>query len=178
MKRVHVETHIHTKMEEEVNFTICDSLWIELEDIRLTTIKCFWNNIFPRCYRIRYNLASNFNGHVGQHHDGYSGVHGGYGYGTRNEEGSRLLEFCDAIDLTICNTNFRKPASHLITYQSGENRSQIDYILTRTRDRQIVTNTKSFPGEECTTQHRLVTSDFRVRARQTHRNKTIWRRKV
>ena len=66
----------------------------------------------------------------------------------------------------------------MITYQSGENTSQIDYILTRTRDRQMVMNTKSFPGEECTTQHRLVTSDLRVRARRTQRHRTIWRRKV
>ena len=56
--------------------------------------------------------------------------------------------------------------------------SQIDYILTRKRDRQMVINTKSFPGEECTTQHRLVTSDIRVRARRTQRRKTIWRRRV
>ena len=27
------------------------------------------------------------NGHVGQHQVGYTGVHGGYGHGTRNEEG-------------------------------------------------------------------------------------------
>ena len=33
------------------------------------------------------NKARAFNGHVGQYHDGYSGVHGGYGHGTRNEEG-------------------------------------------------------------------------------------------
>ena len=112
-------------------------------------------------------MAGDFNGHVGQHHDGYSGVHGGHGYGTRNEEGSRLLEFCDATDLTICNTHFKKPASHLINYQSGENTSQIDYILTRTRDRQMEMNTKYFPGEECTTQHRLVTSDLGVKGRQT-----------
>ena len=42
----------------------------------------------------------------------------------------------------------------------------------------MVMNTKSFAGEECTTQHRLVTSDLRVRARRTQRHKTIWRRKV
>ena len=60
-------------------------------------------------------MAGDFNGHVGQHHDGHKEVHGGHGYGTRNEEGSRLLECCDANDLTICNTNFKKPTSHLIT---------------------------------------------------------------
>ncbi len=122
--------------------------------------------------------AGDFNGHVGQRHDGYYGVHGGYGYGVRNEEGTRLLEFCDANDLTICNTNFQKRDSHLITYQSGEHATQVGYILTRRRDRHLVVNTKSFPGEECTTQHKLVTSDMKIKARRTQKGKTIWRRKI
>ena len=110
-------------------------------------------------------MDGDFNGYVGQYHDGFHGVHGGYCYGSRNEEGSRLLVFCDANDLTICNTNFKKPSSHLITYQSGEHTSQIDYILTRMQDRGMIMNAKAFPGEECITQHRLVISDFRLRAR-------------
>ena len=33
------------------------------------------------------------NGHVGRDADGYGGVHGGMGFGTRNAEGERILEF-------------------------------------------------------------------------------------
>ncbi|CAI9734946.1 Hypothetical predicted protein [Octopus vulgaris] len=52
-------------------------------------------------------VVGDFKGHVGQHPHG---VHGGYGFGCRNEDGTTLLESCDANDLMICHINFRKPA--------------------------------------------------------------------
>ena len=122
-------------------------------------------------------VGGDFNGHVGSLPGIFSGVHGGYGYGTRNEEGVRLLEFCDASNLLICNTNFRKPVGHLITYQSGGLASQIDYILTRQRDTRLLLNTKTFPGEECTPQHRLVVSDLNLQPRRTSRSQPVWRRR-
>jgi len=32
------------------------------------------------------------------------GTHGGYGYGVRNADGSRILEFAHGLKLVICNT--------------------------------------------------------------------------
>ena len=37
-------------------------------------------------------IGADMNGHVGSDANGYEGIHGGYGYGVRNEEGSRFLE--------------------------------------------------------------------------------------
>jgi hypothetical protein len=37
-------------------------------------------------------LLGDLNGHVGANAEGYEGVHGGFGYGVRNEEGCRVLE--------------------------------------------------------------------------------------
>ena len=44
------------------------------------------------------------NGHVGSSNVGYDGTHGGFGYGSRNSDGSRILEFADGLNLVICNT--------------------------------------------------------------------------
>ena len=74
-------------------------------------------------------IGSDMNGHVGS--DGYGGVHGGMGFGTRNTEGERILEFGDALGMVVCNTFFKKEDSKLITYQSGDNRSMIDYLMVR-----------------------------------------------
>ena len=41
------------------------------------------------------------NGHVGRDADGYGGVHGGMGFGTRNAEGRRILEFGDAVSMVV-----------------------------------------------------------------------------
>ena len=71
-------------------------------------------------------VGGDFNGHVGKSSEGYEGVHGGFGFGSRNKEGERLLEFGTATDMVVCNTLFR-----LITYESGDCQTQIDYILVR-----------------------------------------------
>eukprot|EP00106_Octopus_bimaculoides_P017373 XP_014784815.1 PREDICTED: craniofacial development protein 2-like [Octopus bimaculoides] len=111
-------------------------------------------------------MVRDFNGHVGKHSDGFHGMHRDYGLGSRNEDGTRLQEFCDANGLMVSNTNFRKPASLLITNQSGGHTSQSDHNLTRNRDWHMLLNTKSFSGEECTAQYRLVVSDFGLRTRR------------
>jgi hypothetical protein len=44
-------------------------------------------------------LGGDLNGHVGSGSDGYEGLHGAFGFGKRNKEGDRILEFCQALDL-------------------------------------------------------------------------------
>ena len=79
-------------------------------------------------------IGSDMNGHVGRDADGYGGVHDGMGFGTRNAEGQIILEFGDAVGMVVCNTFFKKEDSKLITYQSGDNRSMIDYLMVRKAD--------------------------------------------
>ena len=57
---------------------------------------------------------------------GFEAVHGGFGYGSRNQEGEELLDFAVAFDLMIANTFFRKRKSHLVTFSSGQHSSHID----------------------------------------------------
>uniref|UniRef100_UPI00358EEB7A glutathione-specific gamma-glutamylcyclotransferase 2 isoform X1 n=2 Tax=Myxine glutinosa TaxID=7769 RepID=UPI00358EEB7A len=43
-----------------------------------------------------------------------------YGYGVRNGEGERILEFADGAGLLICNAQFQKEDNKLVTYTSGD----------------------------------------------------------
>ena len=61
--------------------------------------------------------------------------------------------------------------SHLITYSSGNLRSQVDYILYRKSFRSAVRNVKVIPSEECVQQHQLVVCDFSVRIPKVKRRK-------
>ena len=96
------------------------------------------------------------NGHVGRDADGYGGVHGGMEFGTRNAEGGRILEFGDVVGMVVCNTFFKKEDSKLITYQSGNNRSMINYLMVRKTDCCLVKDVKVISSEECVPQHRMV----------------------
>ena len=39
-------------------------------------------------------LGGEFNGCVSQHSAGFEGIHGGSGYGMRNQDGLPILDFC------------------------------------------------------------------------------------
>lgn len=101
-------------------------------------------------------------GHIGGDSAGFHGIHSGYGFGERNPEGVRILEFAVAHGLVVGNSFFKKKDDHLITYQSGSIRSQIDYILLRKRDFKLAKDVKVIPGEECTLQHRLLICNLRL----------------
>ena len=58
-------------------------------------------------------LDGDMNGHVGKTTAGYEDVHGGFGYGVRNAEGERILEFGFALDMVVFNTLFNKRSSRL-----------------------------------------------------------------
>jgi len=60
-------------------------------------------------------LAGDMNGHVGTSYVGYDGTHGGFGYGARNADGSRILEFADKLNLVIRNTLFVKQKAKLVS---------------------------------------------------------------
>jgi len=57
----------------------------------------FWNEVFHLVSCIPQNemvaFAGDMNGHIRISNGGYDGTHGGFGYGSRNADGSRILEF-------------------------------------------------------------------------------------
>jgi hypothetical protein len=110
-------------------------------------------------------IGGNLNGHVGSTRVGFDGVHGGSGYGSRNQEGDGILNFVLVYDLIIANTLFRKRVSYLVTFSSGQHCSQINFILTRRENRHACLDCKVIPGECVIPQHKLVVADFRFRVR-------------
>ncbi|XP_060872665.1 uncharacterized protein LOC132946637 [Metopolophium dirhodum] len=103
-------------------------------------------------------IGGDMNGHVGCDRTGYDRVHGGYGFGLRNDAGRKVLDFATAYELAIVNTYFRKRGEHYVTYKSGRNMSQIDYFMVR--------------RESVTTQHRLMVMEtWCIKKRSTKREK-------
>ena len=74
----------------------------------------------------------------------------------------RILEYAFANKLVVGNTWFKKKPEHLVTYQTGNAATQIDFILYQRSFRKQVSNVKVILGEECASQHRLLVGDFRV----------------
>ena len=120
----------------------------------LFTTVCFTHFSSPLCTLV---IAGEFNGHVGQHSQGFNRHHGGYGYGTANQEGMRILDICAANDLALTNTFFKIINSQLVTYNSP-----IWLHLVRRTDMKLVKNAKINGNEECIPQYNLVVAVFKI----------------
>jgi len=65
-------------------------------------------------------FAGDMNGHIRISNVGYDGTHGGFGYGSRNADGSRILEFAAGQkNLVIYSTLFYGAGIHMCGW-SGE----------------------------------------------------------
>ena len=98
-------------------------------------------------------VGGDFNGHVGKSREEFREIHGGFGIGRRNAEGVRLLEFCEEHDLAVSNTFFMKENKHRYTYRSGQESTQVDYVLVKKTDRKYVVDCKVI---RCEYQHSLL----------------------
>ncbi|ESO03326.1 hypothetical protein HELRODRAFT_173612 [Helobdella robusta] len=97
----------------------------------------------------RWKSNGDLNGHVGEKTDGFDNVHGGFGYGKRNEDGNRILEFAESHGFCLLNTYFKKRLEHLITYKSGPSATQIDFFAVKQQYRRLFKNVKVIPDESC-----------------------------
>ncbi|ESO04387.1 hypothetical protein HELRODRAFT_172769 [Helobdella robusta] len=88
----------------------------------------FWNTFSDAIRKISSSeiplICGDLNSHVGDKANGFHGVHGGFDYGSQNEDGVWILEFAEML-----NTYFKKRAEHLITYKIGMSCAQIDFIV-------------------------------------------------
>ncbi|GKB80695.1 retrovirus-related pol polyprotein LINE-1 [Tanacetum coccineum] len=153
-------------------FELCDVLSRHKVDIA-----CFQETKWKGS---RTREGADLNGYIGATADGYVGVHRGFGYGVRNEEGRTIFKFATAHDLVVANSFFKKSDAHLITFQSGGHNTQIDYLLVRKGDLRACKDWRAFPSETCSSQHILLTLDVlferqRQRRAGTGRPRILWK---
>nr|GEX21080.1 hypothetical protein [Tanacetum cinerariifolium] len=129
--------------------------------------KSFWDlldDLVRECLTTQQLIiAGDLNGHIGANADGFSSVHGGFGYGVRNEEGRTILEFAAAHDLVVTNSFFKKRDAHLSTFHSRVYDTQIDYMLVRKGDLRLCKDCKVFSGKVCFSQHKLLALDIHIK---------------
>jgi len=113
----------------------------------------FWNEVFHLVSCILQNemvaFSGDMNRYIGSSNVGNDGTHGGFGYGSRNTRGSRILEFADGLNLVICDKLFTNQEAKLVTYVAGPVKSTVDYIMVGQEDKAKVCNIKVISSEEC-----------------------------
>ena len=113
----------------------------------------------------RIVLGADLNGHVDEGHIGDEEIMGRYGAGTRNKEGSMVVDFGKRMDLAIVNTYFKKKDEHRVTYKSGGKSTQVDYVMCRRRNLKKMCDCKVILNECVAKQHRMVVCKMALKAR-------------
>src|SRR6266516_1513196 len=98
---------------------------------------------------------------------------GKYGLGKRNERGQMLTSFCKKNQLVVTNTWFQQEKRRRYTWKKfGETgRYQLDYILVRQRYRNGVKCSKSWPGADAFSDHKLVAMRMNIKLKKLKRAK-------
>ena len=112
-----------------------------------------WVDIESISKEERIVLGADLNGHVGEGNIGDEEIMGRYGAGTRNKEGSMVVDFGKRMDLAIVNTYLKKKNEHRVTYKSGGKSTQIDYVMCRRRNLKKMYNCKVILNECIAKQH-------------------------
>ena len=82
----------------------------------------------------RIVLGADLNRLVGKGNKGDEEIMGKYGAGTRNKEGSMVVNFGKRMNLEFVNTYFKKKDEHMVTYKSDGKSTQVDYVMCRRRN--------------------------------------------
>ena len=120
----------------------------------------------------RIVLGADFNGHVGKRNIGDEEIMGRYGAGTRNKEGSMVVDFGKRMDLAIVNTYFKKN-EHRMMYKSGGKSTQVDYVMCRRKNLKEMCDCKVILNECVAKQHHMVVCkmDLMLKKKKTEKVK-------
>ena len=117
-------------------------------------------------------IGGDLNGRVGEGNAGHEACIGRHGFGERNEQGDRITSFATAGGLAIVNTFFKKRTSQQVTFTSGGNNTQVDYMLCRRTELKQVVVCNVIPGECVAKQHKPVVCKAKLKGQQHVRQRT------
>ena len=111
--------------------------------------------------------AGDWNAQLGTQSPADARVIGPFSIGTRSDNGDRLMTLLHAHELFATNTNFKHKRKHLATWKSPDGRTfnQIDHILIRQRWRSSAMDSRSYWGNDWSSDHAMVRCRLRVRFR-------------
>ncbi|XP_071153731.1 craniofacial development protein 2-like [Mytilus edulis] len=117
---------------------------------------------------------------VGKDNSHMQEVLGKHGYGTINENGELLCNFCQINGLIITGSIFPHKEIHKVTWKSpdGKTTNQIDQIMIRGDMRTSILDTRVMRGADVYTDHYLVRSNIRLKLARNKGDKNKCKREI
>lgn len=122
------------------------------------------DEVLNQCKDDKLILMGDFNARVGNDNKTWPGVLGAEGIGKINANGERLLGLCTQHELLITNTIFKMPNIHKTTWMHPRSKQwhQIDFVITRQKDRRDFNTTRVMRGANCNTDHQMIRSKIKL----------------
>ena len=117
-------------------------------------------------------IMGDFNARVGGLHSAYPKCVGKHTIGSSNNRGERLASFCSANNLYITNTFFQNRRLHTWNHPNGRSKGQIDFILSRNKFCQNVTDA-SVLNTPSISDHRLLRAEVKLGYVWKNRNQLL-----
>jgi hypothetical protein len=112
-------------------------------------------------------ILGDFNAKIGKSNGNESEVVGPFGLGERNDRGEMLLNFARSRELFISNTQFKKRLNRRWTWHLGRAWNEIDYIITRKSQKNLVTDVSVVNNFKFNSDHRLLRMKIRLGIKPT-----------
>ena len=165
---VFISTYAPTLVKSEQNSEIRDKYYTDLNTEMNT-------NVSNRSLLI---VGGDFNAKTGSAWKDHPENMGAFGKGEVNSNGEALLEMAKNQELILSNTLFYHKMAHRTTWTCPQRindhkdkhgqirrnpyRNQIDYILVRTKHKQMIQNSRSYSGINTNTDHRIVITTIKL----------------
>ena len=123
-------------------------------------------------------IIGDMNAKVGSSNDGHERSMGNHGVGRRNENGEKLLEFCDTHGMCIGGTIFPHRKIHKTTWLSpdGKTENQIDHCIIQGKWRRSLMDVRVMRGADIGSDHQLLLSIVKIKLNRTRPSKAMERR--
>lgn len=107
-------------------------------------------------------VVGDFNSKIGWRDTGEEETIGAHGYGTRNDRGTRLIQFAQAQELKVLNTYFKKQPQKRWTWRSpdGKTFNEVDFILGNTL--RVIKDINVVQKLKFDTDHRMVRAVLKI----------------
>ena len=109
---------------------------------------------------------------MGKGNIGDEEIMGRHAAGTRNKEGSMVVDFAKRMNLAVVNTYFKKKDKYRVTYKSGGKSTIIDYVMCRRRDLKKMCDCKVIVNKCVAKQHRIVVCKMALMVERKNREST------
>ena len=113
-------------------------------------------------------IMGDLNAKVWNDNTNYGRVMGMHGVGNRNDNGERLVEFCEMSNLVIGGTLFTHRDIHKLTWNSpnGRDRNQIDHLMISGVWRRSLLDVKVKRSADVGSDHHLVTASIKTKLKK------------